>query len=169
VALMYKSENDFSKILSSFHAAGIKKNRLNVLICPEELHERAETLMGTCLTAEAPRQQNHQQHHQDLVMLDCNALDVGAALMLQSMESALRSTCKMAFNEKKSGLNLLGLCASHLLAHENNLDCIALEDAWEDLISTTDMPVSLICPYMWRPDIPESRLEQNHNHGMRYL
>lgn len=31
VALVYKSENDFSKILSSFRAAGIKKNRLNVL------------------------------------------------------------------------------------------------------------------------------------------
>ncbi len=102
-------------------------------------------------------------------MLDCNGLGVGSGHMKTSMRSILRSTRRMAIQEKKSGLNVLGLCASHFLAHENYLDCMALEDAWEDLISTSGLPVSLICPYMWDPRIPESRLEQNHNHGIRYL
>ncbi|MEO9363907.1 MAG: MEDS domain-containing protein [Nitrososphaera sp.] len=159
VALVYRSENDFSKILSSFRAAGIKKNRLNVFVCPEELQERAMTMMGTDLAAQ----------QRDLVILDCNGLDVGGARMKESMISITKSTYRKAVREGKSGLNILGLCASHLLAHENEVDCMALEDAWEDIISMTDLPVSTICPYMWDARIPESRLEQNHNHGVRYL
>jgi hypothetical protein len=174
VALVYRSENDFSKILSSFCAAGAKKNRLNVLVCPEELQEHAKALMANASLAEASsslsqQQQQQQQSQQNLVMLDCTKLDVGKTQMRTSMESTLRSVCKAAAREKKSGLNVLGLCPSHLLAHENYLNCMALEDAWEDLVSTVGLPVSLVCPYIWDPCIPESRLEQNHNHGVRYL
>lgn len=164
VALVYKSENDFSKILSSFRAAGTKKNRLNVIVCPEGLQGRARAMMaGACPDA------TRQQELQDLVMLECKGPDSDRARMKASMESALRSTCKIAAREKKSGLNVLGLCASHILAHENYATCMALEDAWEDLVSTAGLPVSLVCPYMWNSRIPESRLEQNHNHGVRYL
>lgn len=161
VALVYRSENDFSKILSSFRAAGIKKNRLNVLVCPKELQEHAKTMMDVDMAT--------QQQQQDLVMLDCNNLGVGDARMKESMESALKSVFKTATRGKKSGLNVLGLCASHLIAHENYVDCMALEDACEDIISMTNLPVSVICPYMWDARLPESRLEQNHNHGVRYL
>ncbi|HVX03378.1 MAG TPA: MEDS domain-containing protein [Nitrososphaera sp.] len=175
VALVYNSENDFSKILSSFRIAGIKKNWLNVLVCPQELQERAKALMVMGdVGLSAIGKQKQQQQHQDLVILECAHLDAGSnnndgTTMKASMESKLLTACKIALREKKSGLNVLGLCASHLLAHENYSACMTLEDTWENLVSATGMPASLICPYMWTPRIPESRLEQNHNYGVRYL
>jgi hypothetical protein len=158
VALIYKSENDFSRILFSFRAAGIRRNQLNVIICPKELQLQIKALIKL-----------KPKMHQDLIILDCDRLLTGTARISTSMKSLVESTWDMAISKGRSGLNVLGLCASHLLAHENTKGCMELERAWESLISKTILPVSLFCTYLWNPCMPVLQLEQNHNCGVRYF
>lgn len=163
VAISYSNFEELEEMITNFFLKGLMRNQLNFwLIKTEEKEIWSAILIKNGI--------NVQQliDSQELIILDqkelfSNIPDGSFNPILAKLED-LKS---LIVQKRKSGINAICTLAGNLFSQTKFSDCRNIERNWHQVIKTSEIPITLLCPYhSSMTEKSQSDLTETHNTGL---
>jgi signal transduction histidine kinase len=161
----YLDESQLATAVSEFVRRGLSRNQTNLFLVTAAEAEKYEALLAR-------------------VGLDLRALAASGVVAVETVdqwlgepidsvfdriEEQLKVHGKVAREQNRSGLNIIGTIANTLAKQGRYSECLLLEAFWHSTIDQAEMPVTLLCPYESMVPHLEEPLQQTHSSMTRIV
>lgn len=155
------SKSELEKIIYEFIIRGIKNNQINLLCISKEEEKEWRYALQRNIDLD------DMIASQDLIILTHDKIyeTVPFGSSFDPLLVHLDNCKKLLKSKEKSGLNIIGTIAGNLLLQQRTNDCINIEKTWHQTIRSSDVPITLLCPYECAiHGAVEARLRKFHDH-----
>jgi hypothetical protein len=158
VVFTFNNESQLKEIVNASVRRGIDRNQINVLlIYTKEQQKFIESI-------DKAENVNFLFNSEDIIIIpaDEGFYDDGSFSIIPSLNS-IRNIVELAKQKSKNGLNVLATLPTKLIEQGRYEDALQLENAFNEAIKGSEMPVTTLCLYKAVPENLEDRFSEYHD------
>lgn len=164
LAVVFDDDSQLEQIITGFANRGLKYNQTNVFF----VYGGEEAKYREYISKSGIGPESSADERDAVIVLNDKLSDERGVPSFENIARELSVVKESAVKRGKTGLNIAGTIGGRLLLQENYNHCIYLENRCEELVSSFDFPLTVLCLYSSAVSrIAQDLLGRYHNRGVR--